>query len=432
MIQHLRGNPVRRATVLSVLTGIGGQGTVLVSGILVARMLGVEDRGLLALLAVFPNLCSQIVGLGFPIAVTYQIAATPNQLPTIVKSAMKMFTIQLFVLLVLHGMIVWLFLRWNPDFQRTTAWVTLLVGPAMLALQYGVAFLQGSEKFQSLNILRLLLTTPYAVMVLGLYLMEWGNLHRVTIIWVFSTILVGLLALDLVRRLTNSGQELERPHAQLSQKWMFKFGVKGLIGATSPMETFRLDQLVAGLVLSSSALGLYVVGQAFGTLTHLVAQSASIVAYPTVVSRGKGQAGQATMWRFFWAVTLINGLVTVGLIALVPILIPLFFGQQFVGAIPVAQILLVGAALAASRRILVEGFRGLGKPQVSTIAEISMYPWLLSGGGILVWQYGLEGLAAAVAIGFFISLSVAIWFGWSLPKEAIIYSPRTGTEDALP
>ena len=198
------------------------------------------------------------------------------------------------------------------------------------------------------------------------------------------------------------------------------------------MESFRLDQLAAGLILSSSALGLYVVGQAFGTLTKLVAQSASIVAYPTIVSRGNGQAGLETMWRFFWAVTFINGLVTALLIVLVPILIPLFFGQAFTAAIPLSQILLIGAALAASRRILVEGLRGLGKPQVSTIAEISMYPWLLTGGGILVWQFGLEGLAAAVTIGYFVSLSVAIWFGWSLPKEAINCPQKTGTEDALP
>jgi len=325
---------------------------------------------------------------------------------------------------------LWFYLGRNSSLQPSTAYMTLIIGPALLAVLYGIAFLQGVGDFSRLIVLRLLLSPVYAVMLVGLFVLEAGDLHRVTLVWVISLVFSGILALEFVRRMKYSRKALTKSNKEPSQKEMLKFGLKGLVGSTSPMETFRLDQLAAGLMLSSSALGLYVVSQAFGMLTYLVAQSASIVAYPTVVSRGDGHAGQATMWRFFWAVTFFNGLVTVLLIVLVPILLPFFFGQEFKEAIPVAQILLIGAALGASRRILVEGFRGLGKPQVSTIAEISMYPWLLTGGVILVWEYGLEGLASAVTIGYFVSLAVAVWFGWNLPKEAISYPPQAGTEDA--
>jgi len=375
-LERLTNHPVRWATVISVLTGIYGQGTLLVSGVLVARILGVEDRGYFALLAIFPTLCSQLVGLGFPMAITYQVAANPNQLSKIVKLALNTFGIQALVIVVMHGAVVWFFLGKHPDFQRTTAYLTLLVGPAMLAIQYGVAFFQGIGRFYSLNILRILLTTTYAIMVLGLFVLEAGNLHHVTIVWVISSIFAGTVAMELVRRLKNPMAETRTLDNSPSQKEMLKFGLKGLLGATSPMETFRLDQLVAGLILSPSALGLYVVGGAFGTLTRFIAQSAGMVAYPTIVNRRHGKAGRETMWRFFLAVTLVNGLLTTFLIVSVPLLIPLFFGEAFIQAIPLAQILLIGAALTASRRVLVECLRGLGQPQASTFAEISMYPWL--------------------------------------------------------
>lgn len=432
VLQGFKKHPIRRATAASILTGIWGQGFLVVSGVLAARILGVEDRGYLALLVVFPTLCSQLFGMGFPQAITYELAINPNELPLMVRWASNWFVFQVVTIVVVHGIILWLYLGRNSGLPASTAYMTLIIGPAMLALHYGLAFLQGIGDFNRLIILRLFVSTAYAVLLLGLFVLEAGDLHRVTLIWVISLVCSGFLALELVRRLKNSRNGLSLSDKKPSQKEMLKFGLRGLVGSTSPMESFRLDQLAAGLILSSSALGLYVVGQAFGTLTKLVAQSASIVAYPTIVSRGSGKVGQDTMWRFFWAVTFINGLVTALLIVLVPILIPLFFGQAFTDAIPVSQILLIGAALAASRRILVEGFRGLGKPQVSTIAEVSMYPWLLTGGGFLLWHYGLEGLAAAVTIGYFVSLSVAVWFGWSLPKEVISCPQKTGTENALP
>ena len=430
-LRRLTDHPVRWATVLSTLTGVYCQGTLLVSGILVARILGVEDRGYFALLAVFPTLCSQLVGLGLPNAITYQIAANPNQLSTLVKLAKKTFVIQVLVVVLVHGTIVWLFLGKYPDFQRATAYITLLVGPAMLAIQYGIALFQGIGRFYSLNILRILLTTTYAVMVLGLFVLEGGDLYRVTMVWVISSIFAGTVAIELVRRLENPIAETQTFDNSPSQKAMLKFGLKGLLGSTSPMETFRLDKLVAGVILSPSALGLYVVGGAFGTLTRLIAQSASMVAYPTIVNRQHGETGPGTMWRFFRAVTFVNGLVTIFLMLSMPWLIPLFFGEEFIEAIPLAQILLMGSAFMASRRILVEGLRGLGQPQVSTFAEISMYPWLLTGGAFLLWHYGVQGLAFGVSIGFFISLAVALWLGWSQRKRDITYRQRSEVENSV-
>jgi O-antigen/teichoic acid export membrane protein len=431
-LERLTDNPVRWATVLSVLTGIFGQGTTLLSGVLAARILGVEDRGYFALLAVFPTLCSSLLGLGFPLAVTYQIAANPNHLSKIVKLAINAFGIQVLVIVVMHGAVVWFFLAHYADIQRTTAYLTILVGPAMLGLQYGVAFLQGMGKYNSLSILRLLLPTTYALMVLGLFVLGVGDLHRVTFVWVIASVFSGTVAMVLVRRLKYSRAETQTIGHSPSQNEMLKFGLKGLLGSTSPLDTFRIDQLVAGLILSPIALGLYVVGGAFGTLTRLIAQSASMVAYPTIVNRRNGEAGWRTLWRFFGAVTFVNGLLTICLMVSMPWLIPWFFGEDFIGAVPLGQILLLGSAFVASRRILVEGLRGLGQPHVSTFAEISMYPWLLTGGVFLLWHYGVKGLASGVAIGFFISLAVALWFAWNQRSGDITIRQRSQIENSLP
>ena len=66
--------PLRRAAIESVMTGLGGQAVLIISGILAARILGVEGRGYLALLIIFPVVLCQLGGLGLPQAVTYYTA----------------------------------------------------------------------------------------------------------------------------------------------------------------------------------------------------------------------------------------------------------------------------------------------------------------------------------------------------------------------
>ncbi len=63
---------------------------------------------------------------------------------------------------------------------------------------------------------------------------------------------------------------------------MVAFGAKGLLGANSPIEYYRVDQAVVGLFLTPVALGLYSVALAFTNLPRSIANSLGVVAYPHV------------------------------------------------------------------------------------------------------------------------------------------------------
>jgi PST family polysaccharide transporter len=197
---------------------------------------------------------------------------------------------------------------------------------------------------------------------------------------------------------------------------MVKFGLKGLFGTASPMRNFRLDQLVAGLFLSPAALGLYAVGLAFTNLVHFIAQSASMVEYPAVAASGSNNTERRLIWRFFVSVSLMNGVVVFTLIALMPILITFLFGKAFYESIPIARLLLLGAYFESLRRILVEGIKGMGKPEVSTWAELSMYPLFAVLAPILIRNFGLNGLATAVISCYFLSFLVASVFFWDFTE----------------
>ena len=87
-----------------------------------------------------------------------------------------------------------------------------------------------------------------------------------------------------------------------------------------------------------------------------------MVTYPRVAG-APDKASQLRILRHDFALGVaVAGGLTVALIAVVPWLLPVFFGPEFDSARTVAQILLAAAFFASIRRILVDGTRGLGWP----------------------------------------------------------------------
>lgn len=97
-----KGQTVARATLGSLLSGLCGQGALIISGVLAARILGVEDRGYLALLAAFPLVLSQLGGLGVPQAVTYQLIRNPHYVRHLLRMTYRVFGVQALVLVLRH------------------------------------------------------------------------------------------------------------------------------------------------------------------------------------------------------------------------------------------------------------------------------------------------------------------------------------------
>jgi len=405
----MKEGALRRVSLGTVATGLIGQTVTIVSGIMVARALGVEGRGYLALFVIFPLVISYLGTLGIPHSVTYYTVSGRVSGDTLKRVFLRIFPLQSVILVLLHVAVLAIYVEGKPLDVRMAGYVTLLVVPFILAQQYGMALVQGSGKFVRFNGLRLIVPVVYTVAVMIIFISEWADLRVILAAWVLANILSGCvsfyLAIGRVMDVGNNDAE------SVSIKEMVGFGTKGLFGSVTPLESFRLDHVLAGFLMSPAMLGLYVVGQAFSNLPQFIARSAGMVVYPAVAGKQGGVGKKKLVWRFFWIVTFFNVIITTLLIFTLPYLLPLLFGDEFVNAIVLGQILLVGAVFAASRRIFVEGLRGAGIPHVSTLAEISMYPWLVIGIPLLILWYENLGLAIGVVIAYLISFIVALMLG---------------------
>ena len=421
---RLSRSRVVRAMGGSLFAAGTSQVLLVISGVLVARGLGPEDRGYAALLIVVSGVCYLLGSIGLPSAVTYYIARDPGNTRAIVRSLRGVGAVQVAATLCLQVVILAIVVRDDPDRVRVAAAVSLLLAPGLFFFGYGLAVLQGQQRFAALNVLRTFPTAAYVFGVLALFATHSADLVRVMCVWSLASFVGGMLALGaaLLRLQAVAPSDSPPPsRAELS-----KFGLKGFLSFYSPVDVFRLDQAVVGLFLTPVALGLYVVAQAFTGVPRVVAYSIGLVAYPRVASESRPRAARAVMWKYWFFGVAVSALAVGVLVVLADVLVRILYGTEFDGAAPIARILLVGTFFMAARRVLTDCINGLGHPGLGTVAEVSSWIVLVPAVALLLPTMGAAGIALALAISWAFSLLLLLALALLVASPAVAASRRWG------
>ncbi|HEY7031519.1 MAG TPA: O-antigen ligase family protein [Thermomicrobiales bacterium] len=413
---------VATSTIASLATAVFGQGTLLVSGILAARMLGPEDRGHFALVTLIPLVICQVGLLGVEDAVTYFIARDRRATRAIVGVAFPPALLQVILCSAAQVLVVGFLIRGDSREVQLARLVTLVVPPAVVIENYGLAILQGMRLFRPFNILRLMQPFLYAVGLPLALVLAADRLPVVAVIWSVTHVVTAVvIVLATARAVSADEPEMTVP----SRGEIVGFGAKGFLGSVSPLETFRLDQAVVGLFLSPVALGIYVASLAFTNLPRLIAFSIGMVALPHVAGQPNDRLARRSMWRFVWLTVGSSVVIVVVLGLAAPILVPFLLGDEFRGAVTPMRILLIGAVPSAARRVLGDGLRGRGYPSANTIAEIASWGCTLPALALLVPWLQLNGVAIALVGSSIVSLGVLLLFAVAAKDadEATIVAP---------
>lgn len=416
---------LRLAVAGSVATGLAVQTALMVSGPLLARMLGLDGRGYLASLVLWPVLIAQLGSLGLPLAVTYHIAQEPAVAARVARAALRFGVPQTLLLTALHAMVLLVVLHGEPTSIRVAGAVTLAAVPASLAQQYGLAMLQGQQRFSAFNVLRLLPVVLYAGGVAALFVSGVTSIVAVAMVLMGANASVGAITLATGLRAVGS-IGAARGSADLGA--MLRFGLRGLLGTVSLIDSLRLDQVVLALFLAPAALGLYVVALAFTNLPRFVAQSVGMVVYPSVASRADETSARRSVWAFFWATGAMSVAIVAPLLLAAGRLVPLFFGDEFWDAVRVTQILLPGMLFSGMGRVLSDALKGRGHPAAGTLAEVTTWLWLAPALGVAVPLWGVNGVAVSMSSSYAVSLGVllalAAAHGEARLPAALVFSPR--------
>ncbi len=416
-IRALPQIPLSRRRILRALTGtisasILIQGTLLVTGVVLARALGPEDRGHLAFLTLVAAIFWRLGPLGIPLALNYSVARVPDRAADVIRRLRRPTVIRGAAATVIAAGLLVVLTAERPGYVQAGALVAMFTVPAMIVQTFGLRALSGLRRFAPFNLFRVGPNALFAIVALALVLTGNTGFIEFAFAWGISRIIFAPFTLRSAWRHAQAVQtgKGEAP----STSWMLRFGRRGFLGGGS-VDAYRLDQAVVALFLPPAALGLYVVALAFTTLPRFIAQSVGQVATPTVASRTTRNQARRTMWRFFWIGIPLYLPVVAGLWLTVPDLTSLLFGDEFADVVPITRLLLVATALYCARRVLAAAARGAGYPGLGSIAEIvalaSVFPLFAA----LVPPLETKGVAYALIVASTLALCVML-VGLSRPS----------------
>lgn len=345
---------------------IASQVFLAISGIVAARALGVDGRGTLALLWLVPAVLTLLGGIGIAPATTFFVAREPSHVRSILKSAVSILVFPAVILSVAYGTVILTVDIAGHEYSTAEALMSALLVPILLAQNLGIAALLGQQRFRAYNVTRI--GPPFLYMVLASAILVSGEASLTALLavmtgsWLLAAVATWFI---LLHDLPVSDGEPEA-----GRRDILEFGLRGVIGSVSPIDDVRLDQFMVGLMLDARALGLYVAAIAFCNLPRFVAVSIGAVAYPRVASR-RGREAWAVGTRYLRIGLVLIGGAVLGMFVALPILLPLFFGEEFSDAVPIGRILLVAAVFLATNRLMSEIARGLGHPGFGSIAELA-------------------------------------------------------------
>ena len=368
----------------------------LVTGVLVARLLGPNGRGELAAIQTWPAVIATIAMLGMPETVVYYAARESDRAGRYLASAVTLALISALPFLVAGYLAMPLLLAAQSATIIAGARWYLLIVPiyALLGMPYNS--LRGRGDFAFWNGIRV---TP-AFGWLTVLVLAW-MLGRGTPRFVAAGNLVALSLLILPVTLIIL-KRVPGPFWPELGHWkpMLRFGLPCVIGTMPQMLNFRLDQMLMAGLMPARLLGLYVVAVAWSSATGPLLTALGSVLFPRVASQASREQQVRALAQGSRIAVLASVIVTVVVTALTPRAIPLLFGEKFTAAIPAALILVVAGGVSAFNLVTEEGLKGLGHPTSVMWAEFGGLIVTIISLWLMLRPLGIMGAALASLLGY--------------------------------
>jgi O-antigen/teichoic acid export membrane protein len=393
------------------------------NAVIVARVLGTEGKGLVALVTMVSGLLSHFLSGGITMANVYFVGNKQISLQDL-KSGSLCFSIVAIVIGCLLVSILLLFDLLDKIIPNITGLILIFVMfnfPILLFSNYLAALLQGSQKILNLNILHLAHGFLLLVLtVLFVLLFRFGVLGAMIASVGSGYIFLLLLILEVNKM---GGKFFEKPNFN-SLKKILSFGLKGYVGSLFQYFNYRVDGLMVNFYLGPVNVGIYSISVTLAELLWYLPNAVGFVIFP------KAAANKSAAFRKFttkvFAITLI--MTTLGALCLALIgkpLILLLFSDQFIGSYLPLLTLLPGVVLLGGAKVLANEMAGRGYPHYNSIVSgfaffitIILNLWLIP-------NYGILGASLSSSIAYtFIFLLTIFFYIYTNNSRIVLKNPQ--------
>jgi len=367
-------------------------------GLIVARALGAEARGVVALVALTYRQAAVLASLGLDSAILHFGARDQHDLRLRARRSLQVALGQ-GLLAALGG---WILLRTilgnavSPAAGAVT--IAALAAPAVLVLNYGNAALRATGRLVEAAALDALVgVSTLAVIVAGVVT---DRLGLAVVGAAAGTAFGAALTALMVHRLSPSAGRRDR------SGWAahLRYGLAGHLGTIFQNLNYRLDFYLVALLLSTTDLGVYALAVAFAEALLLLPDALGVVVMQrAAASPSAGRATEVTL-RLGVGAACGGG----ALLALTSRwAVPAVFGPGFATVADTIVALLPGVVAVAIWKTLVNDLAGRGFPTVKSTSAAAALGLTVVADLILIPRFGIVGAAAASSVAYTAAAIVA-------------------------
>jgi O-antigen/teichoic acid export membrane protein len=362
-------------------------------GVMTARLLGPEGKGLLYVLIAWLGLCTQLGGSGLGEASIFFIGKDRKRLPAAFSNVL-IATAIITIALWSGG---WFFLRYGQPAidAQFPLWVWSIIAflvPIQLLQSLLMQVLSAILRIREINIVEVIRVIIQLLVFVILVVVLGEGVKGAVLAYALSSLCAASSYFLLV---LHYGERPRRPDWTLLLASL-RYGIKAHLSHILGLFTLRLDALlVASLAISGiQAAGMYSVATSLAELLLFIPVSIRLSLFPMVSAGSAAGANRltSTACRHTMLLTI---LLALGLGAAGPFAIHRLYGEAFADAVSPLLLLLPGVLMLSQTVILVGDFLGRGKPWAAIISTLLALIVTVILDILLIPTYGITGAAVA-------------------------------------
>ena len=373
-----------------------------VTGVILARGLGPDGRGIYGLINESALVMAAFPGAALELAGIYLIGKRRYSLQTVFSNTLSWGLALAALCLLLIPVVL---LTGQTVFGMSSVEISVaLLGASMITVGDGsreyLLPLNRPLAYTGLTLIPSIIRFGGVVLVV---LTVGLSVDRVAVIWLIS--LAALLCFTIA---TMTRHVSFRPSVNWkAMRAQVSFGSRSHFGWILQALNHRLDVFMIAAMVGTAGVGHYLVGVNLAELTWWVPLALGTVLFPkasAMDSKSNFEMSAAACRRTL-VVTLLAGL---ALLAIAPTAIPLVYGGQFVPSVTVFLILLPSGLFYTIHKVLGSSLSAHGMPQATLYAGLVSLPLTVGLNVLMIPRWGITGAAIASDIAYAVNAAVIL------------------------
>jgi O-antigen/teichoic acid export membrane protein len=372
------------------------------TGVILARSLGADGRGIYGLIAETAEAAASWPGLGLEIAAMYLVGQRKYGLQRMFSNSLA-WTFGMFV--IVAAIIAAIMTSGTHTLGMTAGDLSIaLAGACLITITDGACeFLLPLGRMIPYTTVKVIIPVVRMIGIAAVALAVGLSVEAAAGIWFGSFVVGSILTVYFLSQHVKVRPGFDWP----SFKAQASFGIRGHTGWILQALNHRLDVFLVGGFIGAEGVGHYLVGVNLAELSWWVPLTLGTVLFPKA-SAMDGASNFEVSAAACRRTLVVTALATIGLLIVCRPMIPIVYGDDFSASVGVFLILAPSGVLYTVHKVLGSSLSANGMPQAVLFGGMVSLPATIGLNLALIPAIGIEGAAIASDIAYAINSVVVL------------------------